>query len=169
MFVFWKIGRVLFSWNARFKIRPFTLLPTNYTGSFTGMEIAGATKVFSSSEEKHGLHHTYFYEYGDNKAYSAAKHIYCPRKPIKKFEWVGYYQKRVRSRLRSLKKKPTKGLGKKGKLTNTKIDTIQNYFGYALCLNVGNLAAMKSVCMASMYYICDYHNNFPKSADTSKG
>ena len=28
MFVFWKIWRVLFSWNTRFEIRPFALLPS---------------------------------------------------------------------------------------------------------------------------------------------
>ena len=30
MFVFWKIWRALFSWNTRFEILPFTLLPPNY-------------------------------------------------------------------------------------------------------------------------------------------
>ena len=57
-------------------------------------------------------------------------------------------------------------MGGKGKLTNTKIDTMQNYFGIALGSNVGNFAAMKSTCLASMYHICDYHNNCPKSLDT---
>ena len=41
-------------------------------------------------------------------------------------------------------KKNTKGMGRKGKLNNTKLDTMQNYFGIALRLNVGNLIAMKS-------------------------
>ena len=31
MFVFWKIWRTLFPWNTRFEIRPFVLLPTNYS------------------------------------------------------------------------------------------------------------------------------------------
>ena len=31
MFVFRKIWRALFSWNTRFEIRPFALLPTNFT------------------------------------------------------------------------------------------------------------------------------------------
>ena len=41
-----------------------------------------------------------------------------------------------------------KRLGGKGKLTNTKMDTIQNYFGIDIFANVGNLAAVKSACMA---------------------
>ena len=59
-------------------------------------------------------------------------------------------------------KRNTTGLGGKGKLTNTEIDKVQNCFGIAL----GNLAFMKSACMASMYHICGYHDNCPKSADT---
>ena len=43
---------------------------------------------------------------------------------------------------------------------------MQNYSDIALCSNVGNLEAMKSACMDSMYRICGYHVNYPKSADT---
>ena len=62
----------------------------NHTGSysFLGMETAGATNIFSSSKEKHGLHYTSFYGDGDTKAYSGVKDIYGPAKPIKKFESV---------------------------------------------------------------------------------
>ena len=38
MFVFQKIWHALFSWNTRFEIRPFTLLPTKYE-YLTGEEI----------------------------------------------------------------------------------------------------------------------------------
>ena len=38
MFVFQKIWHALFSWNTRFEIRPFTLLPTKYE-HLTGEEI----------------------------------------------------------------------------------------------------------------------------------
>ena len=43
---------------------------------------------------------------------------------------------------------------------------MQNYFGIALGSNVGDFAAMKSECMALMYYICGYPDNCPKPADT---
>ena len=117
------------------------------------METAGATKIFSSSKEKHGLYYTSFYGDGDSKAYPAVKDIYGPSKPGKTFECHGHYQKRVDSRLRNLKKKNqnTKGLRRNEKLTNTKIDIMQNYFGIALRSNVGNLSAtMRSACMPSM-------------------
>ena len=69
------------------------------------METAGATKIFSSSKEQHGLFYTSFYGDGDNKAYPAVHDIYGPIKLIKKFECVSYYQKCVGSRLRHLIKK----------------------------------------------------------------
>ena len=43
---------------------------------------------------------------------------------------------------------------------------MQNYFGIALCSNLGNIAARKSACMASMYHIYGYHDKCSKSADT---
>ena len=58
-----------------------------------------------------------------------------------KFECVSHYQKRVGSRLHNLEKN-TKGLSGKEKFTNTKIVTMQNYFGIALRSNVGNLAVL---------------------------
>ena len=137
----------------------------NYTGSSPAMETAGATKIFSGSKEKHNLFYTSFYGDGDSKAYPAVKDIYGPTKPVKKYECIGHYQKRVGTRLRKLKK-DNKGLGGRGKLTDAKIDTLQNYFGIALRSNTGNLAAMKSNCMASMYHICGYHDDCPKSYDT---
>ena len=49
------------------------------------------------------------------------------------------------------KNQNTKGLRRNEKLTNTKIDIMQNYFGIALRSNVGNLSAtMRSACMPSM-------------------
>ena len=89
----------------------------NYTGSSPDMETAGATKIFSSSKEKHGLYYTSFHGDGDSKAYTAVKDIYGPSKPIKKFECVSHYQKRVGSRLHNLKKK-IKRTGRKKKKTH---------------------------------------------------
>ena len=39
---------------------------------------------------------------------------------------------------------------------------MQNYFGIALRSNVGNLAAIKLSCMASMRHICGYQDNSQK-------
>ena len=61
----------------------------NYTSPSPGMEKAGATKIFSLSEEKHGLYYISSCKDGDSKTYSAA--TYAPSKPVKKFECVSDY------------------------------------------------------------------------------
>ena len=75
------------------------------------------------------------------------------------------YQKRVGCRLRKLKKN-VKGLGGKGRLTDAKIDTLQNYFGIALRQNVGKLNDMRKPCLASMYHVAGYHDSCPSSKDS---
>ena len=137
----------------------------NYKGSSPGMEKLGAQKIFQRSVQKHNLYYTSFYGDGDSKAFSAIKDVYGPSKPAKKFECVGHYQKRVGTRLRK-KKNVTKGLGGKGRLTDAKIDTLQNYFGIALRQNVGNLDNMIKGCMASMYHVSEYHENCPMTEDS---
>lgn len=136
----------------------------NYEGSSPAMECAGATTIFGRSVEKYGLYYTSFYGDGDSKAYPAVKDIY-ENKTIVKRECIGHYQKRVGCRLRKLKKN-TKGLGGRGKLTDAKIDTLQNYFGIALRNNKGNLNQMIKACKASMYHVAGYHENCPYSKDS---
>ena len=67
-------------------------------------------------------------------------------------EYVGHYQKRVRTRLRKLKKKK-RGLGGRGRLTNGTIDRLQNFFGVAIRQNTGDLVAMKSAALATLFYV----------------
>jgi len=137
----------------------------NYKGSSPNMEKSGTIEIFSRSIEKHGLYYTSFYGDGDSKSFAAVQNIYGPDKPVNKFECIGHYQKRVGSRLRKLKK-TKKGLGGKGRLTDAKIDTLQNYFGIALRKNVGNLDEMVAGCMSSMMHVAGYHDNCPKTMDT---
>ena len=51
MFVFRKILRALFSWNTRFKIRPFALLPTNNTNSKNNSIDEGNTNIMNFGEK----------------------------------------------------------------------------------------------------------------------
>jgi hypothetical protein len=138
----------------------------NYHGSSPAMETSGTKKIFERSVEKHSLYYTDFYGDGDSKAYAAVKDTYEKnKKEIRKQECIGHYQKRVGCRLRKLKSK-TKGLGGRGRLTDAKIDTLQNYFGIALRENVGNLDAMRKGCLASMYHVAGYHNTCPLSTNS---
>ena len=70
---------------------------------------------------------------------------------IKKKECVGHVQKRLGTALRKLKKEQ-KGLGGKGKLTDTMIDKIQNYYGIAIRSNTGHLEAMKKNILTSLFH-----------------
>ena len=70
---------------------------------------------------------------------------------VEKKECVGHVQKRLGTALRKLKKEK-KGLGGKGKLTDNMIDKLQNYYGIAIRSNSGNLEAMKSNILASLFH-----------------
>ena len=137
----------------------------NHEGSSPAMETAGAKKMFEASVENHNLYYTSFYGDGDSKAYPAVKDVYGPEKPVTKYECIGHYQKRVGTRMRKLKKN-TKGLGGRGRLTDTIIDKMQNYFGIVLRQNCGDLNKMVMACKASMYHVAGYHDSCPKDPDT---
>ena len=64
------------------------------------------------------------------------------------------------------KKKDVKGLGGKDRLTDTKIDTLQNYFDIALHQNVGDIDKMISACTVSMFDVACYHDNCPKNQNS---
>ena len=129
------------------------------------METAGATKTFGRSVEKHGLYYTSFYGDGDSKAYPAVKEVYKDgNKTVTKYECIGHYQKTVGCRLRKLKN--VKVLGGKGRLTDAKIDALQDYFRIALPQNVGKLNGTRKSCLASMYHVAGYHDSCPRSKDS---
>ena len=122
------------------------------------METTGATKVFSSSKEKYGIYYTglaLFMEMVTARHILLSK-IYMFQLDLLRSLNMSVTIKNVLFRgfvIWNKFKIKYKRLGRKGKLSNTKIDTVQNYFGIALCSNIGNLEAMKSVCMASMHHV----------------
>ncbi|GFS70674.1 uncharacterized protein NPIL_384761 [Nephila pilipes] len=70
---------------------------------------------------------------------------------VTKLECIGYVQKRVGARLRKLKSK-NKSLSGKGKLTDSFIDRLQNYYGIAVRSNVGNLLKLQQNVIAALYH-----------------
>ena len=105
------------------------------------LEKVDAENIFNQSVTKHSLHYTSFNADRGSKAFPAVENAYGPKKPVKKYECNGHYQKRVRTGLRK-KKKDLKGLGGRGRLTDVKIDILQNYFVIALRQNVGDIDKM---------------------------
>ena len=113
----------------------------NHVGSANGMEAAGAVRIFNRSSATRGLQYTDMLSDGDSSTYNSV----VESKPYgedcipRKLECIGLIQKRVGSRLCKLKttKKAVKlsdgkGIAGKGRLTDGKIDVLQNYYGLAV-------------------------------------
>ncbi|GFV84786.1 uncharacterized protein TNCV_4297681 [Trichonephila clavipes] len=91
---------------------------SNFQGSALKMEAVGATRIFQRSIVKRG------YDDGDSKGFISVKDTYG-KDSITKYECIGHVQKRV------------------GKLTDSFIDRLQNYYGIAVRSNVGNLSGLQ--------------------------
>ena len=123
----------------------------NHTGSAGSMESAGAIRIFSRSVEQYGLRYVQYLGDGDSASYKSVVNSNPYDCDIEKLECVGHVQKRTGSRLRKLKQKEK--LGGAGKLTEGKIDTLQNYFGIAIRQNVGDLVSMQQNAQATLYHV----------------
>ncbi|GFX43942.1 uncharacterized protein TNCV_4112211 [Trichonephila clavipes] len=88
-----------------------------------------------------------FYGEGDSKSFDAVKNVYGEN-IVNKFECIAHIQKRVDSRLRKLKQK---GLGGRGKLTDSFIDKLPNYYGIAIISNISNIEKMQSAVIATFF------------------
>ena len=106
-----------------------------------------------------------FYGDGDSKSFKTIEYIYGDNDPVNKQECIGHYQTRVGCRLRELRSKEHLG-GKKGGLTNSIIDRLQNYFGITLRQNVGNLKAMEDAIMASLFHVSNFHQYCPETTNS---
>ena len=134
----------------------------NYKGSAGNMEPVGAKRMWDRSVEKNGLRYITFYGDGDSKSYETVCDTY-PNIKVEKLECVGHVQKRVGCRLRSLKKRE-KGIGGKGKLTNSIIDRLQNYYGIAIRSNKNNLEGMQAATRAALFHVAsskDHNYHYP--------
>ena len=128
--------------------------PINYSGSAPGMEASGASRMWQRSEEKNKLRYTTFLGDGDSKSFSAVSQE--ASYPVAKIDCVGHVQKRLGTRLRNLVKKEKSPDGSrlsgKGKLTKTRIDSMQNYFGQAIRSHSHDLEGMQAAVKAILYH-----------------
>ncbi len=116
----------------------------NHKGSAAAMEPVGAVRIFERSEETRSLRYTKYLGDGDSSSFKKVQES----RPygdaiIQKLECVGHVQKRCGTRLRRLKNSNKgvkladgKGLAGAGRLTDKCIDTLQNYYGLAICWHV---------------------------------
>lgn len=152
----------------------------NYTGSSGGMEVEGAKALCGRSEEKLGLRYKEYLGDGDSKGFSAVleNNPYGDEFEISKLECVGHVQKRMGTRLRTLKRnfKKTKlsddkFIGGVGRLTGAEIDQLQTYYGKAIRSNLSSVADMQKAIWATLYHRMStdaepMHDYCPKTNDT---
>ncbi|GFV15974.1 uncharacterized protein TNCV_4240171 [Trichonephila clavipes] len=122
---------------------------SNFQGSALKMEAVGATRIFQRSIVKRGKY-AHYYGYGDSKGFISAKGTYG-KDSVTKYVCIGHVQKRVGARLRKLKSK-NKNLSGKGKLTDSFIDRLQNYYGIAVRSNVGNLSSLLQNVIVALFH-----------------
>ncbi|GFY32462.1 uncharacterized protein TNCV_3559701 [Trichonephila clavipes] len=123
---------------------------SNFQGSALKIEAVGATRIFQCSIVKRGLKYAHYYGDGDSKGFISVKDTYG-KDSVTKYECIGHVQKRVGARLRKLKSK-NKNLSGKGKLTDSFIDRLQNYYGIAVRSNVGNLSGLQQNVIAALFH-----------------
>ncbi|GFT49972.1 uncharacterized protein TNCV_4175951 [Trichonephila clavipes] len=120
------------------------------TGSALKMEAVGATRIFQRSIVKRGLKYAHYYGDGDSKRALSVSKILMGRIASQNMNALIMF-KRVGARLRKLKSK-NKNLSGKGKLTDSFIDRLQNYYGIAVRSNVGNLSGLQQNVIAALFH-----------------
>ena len=132
----------------------------NFAGSSGAMDAAGLVTIFQRSVDKHSARYVEFLGDGDSKAHTRlVQEAVYGGVPVKKLECVGHVQKRLGSRLRSLKKRlgktpleDGKSIGGTGRLTDSRIDKLQVYYGKAIRQNTHNIDSMKQAVMAIWHH-----------------
>jgi hypothetical protein len=125
------------------------------------MEGAGVLNSFNESFHTRGMCYTEYLGDRDSKAYPRV----VAEKPcgqnisVTKLECTRHVQERMGGRLRRLMKEKavaklhgSKPVGGKGRLTQSEVDRLQNYYGLAVRRNVNNLEAMKRTVWAVFFH-----------------
>jgi len=135
----------------------------NHSGSAESMEKDAAVEMFLRSIAKHRLKYTVYIGDGDSSSYGvvadAVFQKYGPEYLVLKEDCIGHIQKRMGNSLRTYKKK-VKGsrladggsVGGRGRLTDAVIDSLQNYYGYAIKGNTNNLKSMQDAIWAIYFH-----------------
>ncbi|XP_074103345.1 uncharacterized protein LOC141530232 [Cotesia typhae] len=116
------------------------------------MKVDAMVEMFSYSETKYGVKYANYIGDGDSKTYSGIiKSDPYKNTTVNKKECIGHVQKRMGSRLHTLKSNK-KGLGGRGKLTGKVIDKLTVYYGLAIRRHCDSIENMKSAIMATFYH-----------------
>jgi len=135
----------------------------NFKKSSKAMEAEGAQILFARSVQKHNMRYMKYIGDGDSAAYVTVRdsrpYGEGEENEIEKLDCCGHVQKRMGTHLRTLIKENKgvkiagkKGLGGKGRLTQSRVNDFQTYYGKAIRSNRGNLEEMKRGVWAIFYH-----------------
>lgn len=140
----------------------------NYSGTSGGMEVEGVRQMFERSVNLNNVCYKYYLGDGDSKAYTtvANSNPYGPDIQIEKLECINHVQKRMGSRLRTLKSKlgkeklsDGKTIGGHRRLTDSRINEIQTYYGLSIRRNLTSVQDMKTAIWASYFHLSSSNEN----------
>lgn len=129
----------------------------NHYGSAGKMEVDGMKRIFQRSEKERGTKYRQYIGDGDSKTFNAISEQmpYGKDYIIEKVECVGHIQKRMGTRLRKLKTtlgksklSDGKTIGGKGRLTDSSINKLTNYYGNAIRGNTASVSDMRTAIWA---------------------
>ena len=134
----------------------------NYSGSSPSMEVGNATILWKRSVE-HGFIYKTMMSDGDAKTilHLNSLNVYGDAVEIEKRECVNHVSKRLGTALRKVKQTAKVGGKGYGKLTDTKITKLTNYYGKAIRSNTGDIEAMKRAIYATVMH-CSSTDKEPK-------
>jgi hypothetical protein len=134
----------------------------NFTGSAGAMEPFGTLALFQRSVG-YNLRYKYLVSDGDSKTFAllSREQVYGtdPEDQVVKLDCVGHVQKRLGTALRNLKVKyrgqklsDGKTIGGARRLTDSLINSLQNYYGNAIRSNKGSLDLMVRAVQATLLH-----------------
>lgn len=152
----------------------------NYIGTSGGMEAEGAVTIYKRSLAQYNVRYIDYLGDGDSNAYSAVCNAmpYGEDTNINKLECIGHIQKRMGTRLRTLKQKSKntkladgKSLSGKNRLTDLAVQKLQIFYGLAIRRNCHSLDEMKKAVWATYFHVMSSnseprHELCPKDPNT---
>lgn len=124
----------------------------NHEGSAGKIEVDAIVEMFSRSETLHGIKYSNYVGDRDSKTFQGITDVQHYNDIIvRKIECINHVQKRMGTRLYTLKKN-IKGLGRKGKLTGKLIDELTVFYGLAIRRNHDSTENMKKEIWATLYH-----------------
>ena len=135
------------------------------------MELIGTLKMFQRSLDHH-LQYKSLISDGDSKTFSLleSEQVYGsdPDDKVVKLDYIGHIQKRLGTALRNLKAQyrgqklsDGKSIGGAGRLTDSLINSLQNYYGSAIRQGKGNVQEMAKAVKATLLH-CNSTDETPR-------